>query len=139
MTGRRSMSIEDMARDIVATPAHKRPKVPTKTELVKERSKSPPQCRREPEDDTFFIPALPPPPGVLITDSPSPVNDEEYCINCNQKAYMKIMCVFHLKKTCRKCGQAGYNIITCGRPPKKAVRPQNLKPLTDDTPPTTGT
>ena len=38
LTGRRSMSVEDIARDIGATPARKRTKVATKTELVKERS-----------------------------------------------------------------------------------------------------
>ena len=42
LPGRRSMSVEDMARDIGATLAHKRPEVPNKTELAKERSKSPP-------------------------------------------------------------------------------------------------
>ena len=126
MPGRRSMSIEDMARVIGATPAYKRTEVPTKTELAKERSKSPPQCRREAEDDEFFMPPPPPPAAVLITDSPSPVDDHEYCTNCNQEGHMKIMCPFHLKKTCRKCGHPGHNIITCGRPPKKAVRLQNL-------------
>ena len=35
VTGRRSMSVEDMARDIGATLAHKRTEVPTKTELAK--------------------------------------------------------------------------------------------------------
>ena len=59
LTRRRSMSVEDMARDIGATPAHKRTQVLTKTELEKERSKSPPQCRREAEDDKVFL--LPPP------------------------------------------------------------------------------
>ena len=82
-TGRRSMFVEDMARDIGATPAHERTEVPTKTELAKERSKSPPQCRREAEDDRFFMPPPPPPLAVLITDSPSPVNDHKYCTNCN--------------------------------------------------------
>ena len=71
------MSVEDMARDIGATPAYKRTEVPTKPELVKERSKSPHQCRREAADDTFCMPPPPPPPAVLITDSPSPVNDHE--------------------------------------------------------------
>ena len=47
---------------------------------------------------------------------------------------MRIMCPFHLNETCRKCGKPGDNIITCGRPPKKAVRPQNLKPPPEDTP-----
>ena len=83
LTGRRSMSVEDMAKDIGATPAHKRTEVPTKTELAKERNKSPPQCRREAEDDKFFMPPPPPPPAVLMTDSPSPVNDHEYYTNCN--------------------------------------------------------
>ena len=36
-----------MARDIGATPAHKRTEVTHKTELRKERSKSAPQCREE--------------------------------------------------------------------------------------------
>ena len=138
LTERRSMSVEDMARDIGATPAHKRTRVPTKTELAKERSKSPPQCRREAEDDKFFMPPPPPPLAVVITDSPSPVNDHEYGNNCNKKAHMQIMCSFHLKKTSRQCGQPGLNIITCGRPPKKGVRPQNLKPLPGDTPATPG-
>ena len=48
------------------------------------------------------------------------------------------MCPFYLKKTCRKCRQPGHNIITCGRPPTRAVRPQNLKPLPENTPPTPG-
>ena len=138
LTGRRSMSVEDMARDIGATPAHKGTEVPTKTELAKERSKSPPQCRREAADNKFFMPPPPPPSAVLISDSPSPVNDHEYCTNCNQQAQMKIMCPFHLKKTCSKCGQPGHNIITCGRPLKKAVRPPNVKPLPENTPPTPG-
>ena len=132
------MSVEDMARDIVATPAYKRTEFPTKTELAKVRSKSPPQCRREAEDDKFFMPPPPPPPAVLITDSPSLVKDHKYGTNCKQKGHMKIMCPFHLKKTCRKCRQPGHNIITCGRPPKKAVRPQNLKPLPENTSPTPG-
>ena len=132
------MSVEDMARDIGAILAHKRTEVSNKTELAKERSKYPPQCRREAEDDKFFMLAPPPPPAVLITASPSPVNDHEYCTNCNQKGHIKIMCSFHLKKTCRKCGQPGYTIITCGRPRKKAVRPQNLKPLPENTSPTPG-
>ena len=46
---------------------------------------------------------------------------------------MKIMCPFQLRKTCRKCAQPGNDIITCGRLHKKAVRPQNLKPLPEDT------
>ena len=44
-TGRRSISVEDMARDIGAIPAHKRTEVTIKTELAKEGSKSPPHCR----------------------------------------------------------------------------------------------
>ena len=76
------MSIEDMARDTEATPAYKRTEVPTKTELAKERSKSPPQCRRTAADDELFMPPAPPPAAVLITDSPLPVNDYEYCTNC---------------------------------------------------------
>ena len=138
MSGTSSMSVEDMARDIAATPAHTMTEIPTKTELGKERSKSPPQCRREAEDDKFFMPPPPPPPAVLIIDSPSLVNDHAYCTNCNQKGHMKIMCPFHLKKACRKCGHPGHNIITCGRPPKKAVRPENLKPDPDNTPPIPG-
>ena len=114
LTGRRSMSLEDMARDIGATPAYKRTEVPTKTELAKERSTSPLQCRREAEDDNFVMPPPPPTPTELITDSPSPVNDHEYCPNCNQKGHIIIMCPFHLKTTCRECGQPGHNIITCG-------------------------
>ena len=70
MTECRTMSVEDMARDIGGTPAHKRTEVPTKTELAKERCKAPPQCRREAEDHKFFMPPPPPPPAVLITDSP---------------------------------------------------------------------
>ena len=89
LTGRRSMSVEDVARDIGATPAYKRTEVPTKTELAKERSKSPPHCRREAEDNKFFMPPPPPATAVLITDSPSPVNNHEYCTNCKQKEYMK--------------------------------------------------
>ena len=137
-TGRRSMSVKDMARDIGATAAHERTEVQTKTELAKERRESPPQCRREAEDDKVFLPPPPPPAAVLITDSPSPVNDDEYCTNCNQLGHMKIMCTFRLKKTCRKCGQPAYNIITSGRTPKKSVKPQNLKPLPANTPTTTG-
>ena len=83
LTGRRSMSVEDMATDIGATPAYKRTEVPTKTELAKKRSKSPRQCRREAEDDKFFMPPPPPPAAVLMTDTLSPVNDHEYCTNCN--------------------------------------------------------
>ena len=132
------MSVEDMARDIGATPAHKGTAIPTKTELAKERTKSPPQCRTVAEDDKFFVPSPSPPTGVLITDSPSAVNDHEYCTNCNQQGHMKIMGPFHLKKTCSKCGQLGHNIITCGRPFNKAVRPQNFKPLSENTPPTPG-
>ena len=127
-----------MARDIVATSAHKRTEVATKTELAKERSISIPQCRTEDEDDKFWMAPLLPPPAVRITDSPSPVNDHEYCTNCNQKAHMKVICTFHLKKTCRECRQPGHYIITGGRPTKKAVRPQNLMPLPDNTPPTPG-
>ena len=85
LSGRRSMSVELMARDIGVTPANQRTEVITKTELAKERSKSPPQCRREAEDDKFFMPPPPPPPAVLFTDSPSPVNNHEYCTNCNHK------------------------------------------------------
>ena len=139
LTGRRSMSVEDMARDIVATPAHKRTEVPSKTELAKERSKSPPRCRREAEDDKFFMPPPPPPPAVLITDLPSPGNDYAYSINCNKKRHMKIMCPFHLKKTCGKCGLPGHTIITCGTQPKNAVGPQNLQPLPGDIFLTSGT
>ena len=134
--GRRSITVEDMARDMGATPAHKRTKVPTKTALDKKRGKSPPHCRREPEHDKFFMPPPPPPPAVLITDTP--INDHVYCTNCNQEGQIKIMCPFHLKKTCRKCGQPGHNIITCGRLPKKAVRPRNLKSLREHTAPTRG-
>ena len=105
LTRRRRMSVEDMARDIGAIPAYKRTEVLTKTELVKERRTSPPQCRMEAEDDKFFIPSPSPPPAVLITDSPSPVNDHEYCTNCKKKRHMKIMCPFYLKKTCRKCSK----------------------------------
>ena len=65
LTGRRSMSVEDMARDIGATLAHKRAEVPTKTKLAKERSTSPPQCRKEAEDDKFFMPPPPPPPAEI--------------------------------------------------------------------------
>ena len=90
------MSVDDMARDIGATPAHKGTEVPTKTELAKERSKSLLQYRREAKDDKFIMSPPPPPPAVLITDSPSPVNNHEYCINCNNKAHMKIMYLFHL-------------------------------------------
>ena len=90
------MSVKDIARDIGATPAHKRTEVPTRTELAKERSKSPPQCRREAEDDEFVMPPPTPPPAVLITDSSSPVNDNEYCTNCNKPEHMKIMCALHL-------------------------------------------
>ena len=68
LTGRRRMSVEDMARDIGGTPAYKRTEVPTKTELAKKRRKSPLQCRREAEDDKFFMPPPPPPSAVLITD-----------------------------------------------------------------------
>ena len=42
-------------------------------------------------------------------------------------------------KTCRKGGQPGRNIVTCGRPPEKGVIPQTLKPLPENTPPTPGT
>ena len=129
------MSVEDRARDIVATPAHKRTEVPPKTALAKEKSKSPPQYRREAEDDKFIMPTQPPSPGVLITDTPSPVNDHEYCTNCKKFGHMTIMCTFHVKKTGRIYGHPSHNIITCGRPPKKAVRPQNLKPLPEDTSP----
>ena len=90
------MTVEEKARDIVATLAHKRTEVPTKTELAKVRSESPLQCRREAEDDEFFMPPPPPPPTVLITDSPSPVNDHKYCTHCNQNGHMKIMCPFQL-------------------------------------------
>ena len=96
LTGRRTICVEDMARYIGATPAYKRTVVPTKTELAKERSKSPLQCRREAEEDKFFMPPLPLPPAVLITDSPSPGNDHVYCTNCNQKGHMKFMCPIHL-------------------------------------------
>ena len=133
------MSVEAMARDIGATSADKRTEVPIKTELAEERSKSPPQCRREAEDDKFCMPPPPPPSAVLITDTPSPVNDHEYCTNCNQLGHMKITCPFHHKKTYTNYVQPGHNFITCGRPPKKAVRPQNLKPLPDNTPATRGT
>ena len=51
---------------------------------------------------------------------------------------MKIIRPVHRKKSCRKCGQSGHHIITCCRPPKKAVRPQNLKPLPEATSPTPG-
>ena len=136
MTGRRSMSVEHMVRDIGATPAHKGTELPTERELAKQSSKSPPRCRREIEDDKLFIPPPPPPPAVLNIDSPSPVNNHECCTNCNHKEHMKIMCTSYLKKTCRKCDQPGHNIITCGRPPKKAGRPQNVKPLPENFSPT---
>ena len=132
------MFVEDMSRDIVATPAHKRTEVPTQTVLAKERSKSPSQCRTEAEDDKFFMAPPPPPPTVLITDSALAVNDHEYCINRNHKGQMKIMCPSHLKKTCRKCGQPEHNISTCVRPHKKAIRPQNFNPLPEHTPATPG-
>ena len=48
------------------------------------------------------------------------------------------MCPFHLKKTCSKYGQPGHNIIIYSRPPTKAVRPQNLKPFPENTPPIPG-
>ena len=48
------------------------------------------------------------------------------------------MCLLHLNKTYGKCWQPGHNIITCGRPPKKAIRPQNLKHLPENKPPTAG-
>ena len=108
-----------MARDIVSTPGHKRTEVPTKTELAKERNKSPPQCRREAEDDEFFSRPPPPLPEVLIINSPSPVNDQKYCTNCNKVGKMKIMCLFYFKKTCSICEQPDHNIITCGRPLKQ--------------------
>ena len=127
-----------MARDIVATPAYKRTELPTKTELHKERSKSPLKYRREAEDDKFFMPPPPPPPTVLIADSPSPVNNHEYCTNCNQLVHVKIMYPCHVKKTCRKCGEPAPNIITCGSLANKAVRPRNLKPLPEITPRTRG-
>ena len=78
------MSVEDMARDIGATPAHKRTEVPTRTELANQRSKSPPECRTVAEDDKVFLPLPPMPPAVVITDSPSPVNDHDYYHNCNK-------------------------------------------------------
>ena len=133
------MSVEDIARDIGATPPHKRTEVSTKTELGKESRQSVPQYRRVAEDVEFIMPPSAPPPAVLITDSLSPVNDHEYCTNCNQKGHIKIMGPFHVKKTCSKCGQPDHNIISCGRPPKKAVKPQDLTPLPDDTPATPGT
>ena len=138
VTGRRSMSVEDMATDMVATPAHKRTKVANKTQLAKWRRNSPPECRREAEDDKFFMPPLPPPPAVRITDSSSPGNVHKYCINYNQVGYMKIICPFYVKKTCRNCGQPGHNFITCGSPYDKTVPPRNLKPLPENTSTTPG-
>ena len=113
------MSVEHIAIDIGATPAHKRTEVPTKTELAKERSKSLLQCRREADDDKFFMSPPPPPAAVLITKAP---DYHKYSTDCNQKAHMEIMCPFQLKQTCRKCVQLGPNMISSGRPPKKAVR-----------------
>ena len=99
LTGRRSMSIEDMARAIGATPAHKRTQVSTTTELAKERCKSAPQCRTEGEDDKFFMPPPPPPPAVILTNSRLPGNDHEYCTNCNQLVHMKSCVHFTSKQT----------------------------------------
>ena len=128
-----------VGKPIYNTPSHnKRTDVPTKCDLTKARSISAPHCRREAEDDKFCMPPPPPHTTVRIIDVRSLINNYEYCTNCNLTGHMKIMCPFHLKNTCRKCGQPGHNIITCGRPPKKAVRPQNLKPAPEHTPSTPG-
>ena len=127
-----------MARDIRATPAHKRTEVPTRTELANKRSKSPPECRRVPEDDKVFLPLPPTPPAVVITDSPSPVNDHDYYYDCNKLWHLRIICPFLRRKTCRKCEQPGHNITTCGRPRKNTICTQKLKPLPENTPLATG-
>ena len=55
--GERPKSIEEMAAEIGATPAHKRTYVPSTQELAEQRKKKPPTCK-----STAELPTLQPPP-----------------------------------------------------------------------------